>query len=701
MRTRDGSRFLHALCIAGTIILSAGLTPPPWAAETTPDSDSEAREETPEPVLTETIEVTATRLADEPDSEDRVPAHVTVVDETSIARAGAPTLQDLLALTTSAVVYDQVGNDIQKTFDLRGFNRGRGTRVYLDGAPLNDPRSNQVALWLVPLDALERVQIARGSDAALGGGGTEAGVVRLDTQRGEGALGGALSLAGGNFDSTRLRGKLHGSTGSFDYSLFGSTFDTEGFRVNAGGDVRQLSGVFGLGLAGARRLELSVLSSRSDLGNPGALSQAEFDEDPDQSFNSEDFFDSRLTQFSLNFRGAVAGRFSAAANLFYRDSTSESLSTSRSGGDFSLGTDAGVLGTTVQFTHDAENATLDNELVFGVEWLDGQTDAEGLFASGDFSDPSSNTADNTILGLFVQDSLKLGEHWSVLAGVRFDDQRVGYEASLPPSTAESRSYSEVSYRGGVNWKPGERHGLYASYGEAFLPPTVDQLFAFPQFGSNPDLQPQDSRNFELGYRGRWGGGVRLDAAVFALDTDDEIIFIPDPVGFGGQNRNIGQTRRTGLEVAVRGRAGSTLEWFANLTLTDSEFRNGPNEGNEVPLVPRERVSAGVDAAMPAGFRLRADALFVGEQVLDNDEANSGPPLPSYTVVNLRLLWSAASLGGSDASRGLTLFLEARNLFDRRYATRGIYVFDFGTAENVVYVTPSSDRRWLGGVEWRF
>ena len=118
-------------------------------------------------------------------------------------------------------------------------------------------------------------------------------------------------------------------------------------------------------------------------------------------------------------------------------------------------------------------------------------------------------------------------------------------------------------------------------------------------------------------------------------------------------------------------------------------------------MPRERVSAGVDAAMPAGFRLRADALFVGEQVLDNDEANSGPPLPSYTVVNLRLLWSAASLGGSEASRGLTLFLEARNLFDRRYATRGIYVFDFGTAENVVYVTPSSDRRWLGGVEWRF
>ena len=701
MRTRSGSRFLHALSIAITIVLSIGLALPPGAAEITPDSEEDSGENPPEPVLTETIEVTATRLSDEPDSEDRVPAHVTVVDGTAIERAGALTLQDLLSLTTGAVVYDQVGNDIQKTFDLRGFNRGRGTRVYLDGAPLNDPRNNHVPLELVPLDALERVQITRGSDAALGGGGTEAGVVRLDTERGEGSLGGSLSMAGGTFDTTRFKGKLLGGAGRFDYSLFGSTFDTEGFRVNAGGDVRQLSGVFGLTLAGERRLELSLLSSRSDLGNPGALTLAEFAEDPDQSFNADDFFDNRLTQVSLNFRGAVVGGFSGAANLFYRDTTGDSLSTSRFGGEFSLGTEAGVLGTTVQVTHDQSSRSLDNHLVFGVEWLDGQTDAEGLYTFGEFEDPSSNTADNRNLGVFVQDSLKFGAHWSLLAGLRLDDQRVGYEESLPPSTVDSRSYSEVSYRAGVNWNPSERQGLYVSYGEAFLPPTVEQLFAFPQFGSNADLKPQDSRNFELGYRGRWGRELRLDAAAFVLDTDDEIVFVPDPVGFGGQNRNIGQTRRTGLEAAVRSSVGSSIELFVNLTLTDSEFRNGPNEGNEVPLVPRERLSAGIDGTLPAGFTLRADGLFVGEQVLDNDEANSGPRLPSYTVINLRLLWSAASLGGSAASKGVTLFLEARNLFDRRYATRGIYVFDFGTADNVVYITPSPERRWLGGVEWRF
>jgi len=700
MRTRNGSWLHPVFLVVATIVLS--ISPSRMLGSAESDSHAESKPESPpESVLTEKIEVTATRLADEPDSEDRVPAHITVVDGRTIEKSGALTLQDLFSLTTGAVVYDQVGNDIQKTFDLRGFNRGRGTRVYLDGAPLNDPRSNQVALELVPLDALERVQIARGSDAALGGGGTEAGIVHLSSERGEGSLGGSISVAGGTFDTARVHGKLQGSAGRFDYSVFGSSFDTEGFRVNAGGDVGQLSGVFGFSLAGERRLELSVLSSRSDLGNPGALTVEEFADDPDQSFNSDDFFNNRLTQVSLNYRGALAGRFTAAANLFYRDASGDSLSTSRFGGEFSLGTDSDVLGTTVQISHDLKARSLDNQLVFGVEWLDGRTDADGLFSFGEYDDPSSNTADNRILGLFVQDTLKLDAHWSLLAGVRLDDQRVGYEESLPVTAVDSRNYSEVSVRGGVNWNPSERHGLYASYGEAFLPPTVEQLFAFPQFGSNPDLEPEDSRNFELGYRGRWGSGLRFDAAVFRLDTDNEIIFVPDPVGFGGDNRNIGQTRRTGVEAAVRSRVGSNIELFVNLTLTDSEFRNGPNEGKEVPLVPRERLSAGIDAGMPAGFTLRADGLFVGEQVLDNDEANSGPLLSSYTIINLRLLWSASSLGDSGASKGLTLFLEARNLFDLEYATRGIYVFDFVAADNVVYVTPAPGRRWLGGVEWRF
>ena len=88
-----------------------------------------------------------------------------------------------------------------------------------------------------------------------------------------------------------------------------------------------------------------------------------------------------------------------------------------------------------------------------------------------------------------------------------------------------------------------------------------------------------------------------------------------------------------------------------------------------------------------------------QQVLDNDEANAQTKLEAYTVVDATLRWVARA----SAARGgeLSLFVEARNLFDRRYATRGIYAFDSATGGFAVFLTPAPGRRLMSGVEWRF
>ena len=92
---------------------------------------------------------------------------------------------------------------------------------------------------------------------------------------------------------------------------------------------------------------------------------------------------------------------------------------------------------------------------------------------------------------------------------------------------------------------------------------------------------------------------------------------------------------------------------------------------------------------------------MGSQVLDNDDANAGPRLPSYTTLDAKLQWTAASHASNRPERGLTVFIEGANLLDRDYATRGILVFDFATLDNVVYLTPAPRRRWMAGAEWGF
>ena len=140
------------------------------------------------------------------------------------------------------------------------------------------------------------------------------------------------------------------------------------------------------------------------------------------------------------------------------------------------------------------------------------------------------------------------------------------------------------------------------------------------------------------------------------------------------------------------------------SVVSAELRAGANEGNRIPLVPEERASAGVDVDVVAGLALRADALYVGEQVLQNDEANDQSQLDSYDVVNLRASWrpgARKSAGSGARIRGLLVFVEMRNLFDEEYATRGIYAFDFSTNLNEIFLSPAPGRRFLGGVGWEF
>ena len=665
---------------------------------------------TPAPVIEERIEVTATRLPADAIPLEEIPSHVTVLDRTAIERSGARTVQELLAFESGVVLYDPVGNAIETRFDLRGFAESPATRVYLDGAPLNDTRNNELALHLVPLDALERVEIVRGSAATSAGGRAEAGVIHLLTRIGE-TFGGTIGLTVGSDDTSIVRGGLGGREGRFAWSVDGYGEETDGFRVNAGGDLRRLSSTLGYDLSDGHRLDLLLADSASDLGNPGALTEDELDADPEQSpFNAADFAERTMQLVDLRYRGTLSSRVSLRANLFGREHGADVLTTGRAAptfGGFFLESREDALGGAAEIQIDSGSGT--NDVVAGLEYLDGTTDARGTFTSP--SDPadyaglppsSVNTTDATTLALYHQDPLRPTESVTLLGSLRWDHDRLGYAESLPdPAIDDARTFSELSLRAGVTWRASERLALHASYGESFLPPTVEQLFAFPLFGSNPALAPQDSRTIEVGARSALAERIDLSVALFDIDTEDEIVFVPgEPPDFVGSNENLGRTRRRGFEASLTGRPTESLRLFVNLTWLDAEIRGGPDDGSEIPLVPGERIGAGIDADLSRRVGIRGDLLYVSDSVLGNDTANAEPRLDAYTVVNARLRVLAWSRG-TEATPSVSLIVEARNLLDEEYATRGVYAFDFSTGANDTFLTPAPGRRVFGGAEFRF
>lgn len=660
----------------------------------------------------EQVLVTATRLDDKSVPRSDVAAHVTIIDREQIETSGARNLQDLLSEHTGVVLIDQVGNDVQKSLDLRGFAGGKGIAVFVDGTRINDSRNNLASLEQVPLDAVERVEVTRGPSAALAGGGAEAGVIRVITRRGTQPTA-SVSASGGAFNTARLDATYGGNFGHYDLFVSGAYDTTDGFRPNSGGDQKRFSASGGVDLGGGRRLGLVLLSSSLDYGAPGALTLTEFETDPWQnSYNLLDGSDVVERQASLTFQGPVGNGFSLATTLAYRSGEAQTLSTGRAAatfGGFFLDGDGGTWSGVAQAAREFRSTHGSHLFALGIEALDGSTESVGYFTSPadpgsyDPSAPSSrNDAGASSVGLFVQDAWTITPRWGVTLGLRADRNRANYVETVPPTTNGSKTFSEISLHAGATMHASEAIDLYASYGDGFLPPSPEQLYAFPFFGSNPDLEPEDARAYEFGLRSRGSVGS-LDAALFWTDTANEIIFDPTPTATDrfGRNVNAGTTRRLGVELAARGRLGRGVSAFTNVTYTDSVFTNGTDDGDEVPLVPNWRIAAGIDASLPRGFAVRADALYVGSQVLDNDPSNSQQRLEAYTVVNLRLGWERALGSGAESRKGdLGLFVAATNLFDERYATRGIYAFDFSTFSSAEFVTPAPGRRYLAGLTWR-
>lgn len=659
-------------------------------------SSISAAEEPPPEILKEHLTVHATRLPDEEEPVDSVPAHVTVLTREDLERSGARTLQDALALQAGVILYDQVGNDVEKTLDLRGFSEGTGTAVFLDGVRLNDPRNNQTALESIPLEAVERIEITRGSAAGLVGGGAEAGVIRVLTRTGA-TPGGSLSAAGGSDGALRAAGHLQGKLGEVELFASAAHDETDGFRASNGqSDLDRYAFRAGLPLAPDHRLDLTAQVSHLDAGAPGALRQDEADADFWQNqFNLVDGNDTKTRQAALTYTGRLSEAWRLAGDLSVRDLDAELLTTGRSAalfGGFLLEEDTRTFGSTVEATHHSGRSTL----TLGAEWWDGRVDARGWttdpadLATVSPPDPlSDNRSTRSAGAAFVRESFALDPHWTFQAGVRADRDRIEFEehapfASGPPHDA--KTFSNVSGRIGAAWNPSQAFGAFASFSESFLPPTTEQLFAFGDFGSNPLLEPEKARAWELGGRARGPASLDLTASLFLIDTRDEIVFDQE-IGLFGTNVNAGETRRKGFEVAARGRAGARVSWFGQATLLDATFRAGEDASNDVPLVPGERLSAGADIQLWRAWSLHADALYVGSQVLDSDQGNEGPKLPSYTVATARLAWQAHPK--------LLLFVEGRNLFDERYATRGIYFF------GDVFVTPAPGRRWFGGATLTF
>ncbi|HET9733933.1 MAG TPA: TonB-dependent receptor, partial [Burkholderiales bacterium] len=216
------------------------------------------------------VVISATRF---PEDARRLPASVTVLSAEDIQKSAARTLPELLSEQVGVTMKDFYGNNAASTaVDLRGFGATatQNTLVLVDGRRVTDADLSGVQWAAIPLAAVERIEILRGTGAVLYGDGATTGVVNIVTRsplkqgRRAEALGRVASYG-------TLEGQLYGSTTTqaFGISAVLHGYDSSGYRDNNRNE-QQNAGVNLRWDLSEGYLDLRLGLDRQDLRLPGA-----------------------------------------------------------------------------------------------------------------------------------------------------------------------------------------------------------------------------------------------------------------------------------------------------------------------------------------------------------------------------------------------------------------------------------------------
>ncbi|MFQ5839678.1 MAG: TonB-dependent receptor [Candidatus Methylomirabilales bacterium] len=641
---------------------------------TSPAGGQQAPEEEKEPFLRlPEVVISATRLPGSPVDLSQVPTQVRVIDREEMSERGAQSVPDAVQFEPGVTLYDEVGNAFERKLDLRGFNSipVPTTAVFLDGVRLNEPDFGAVNFELIPFEALERIEVAPGT-ATIFGKNALGGVLNLTTRRGGPVPETRVETAYGSYGHQRYVGATGGTLKGIDYFISLARELEEGFRRESDGRVTRLFTKLGYRVGEGTDLTLSFMHGNGRFKQAGSLPESDIVKgDRRKNLTPGDFFDKLVNTVTLNGTQKLPWGFTLALNGFVQDGSKDSFivgltSTSR--------TTTEILGRggTVQLNHEATIAERRSLLTAGAEFVRHDFTSDSFSKFGSFTSTGGSDTNEETLGFYLQEAFELMPFLTLTAGFRYDRDSISFVDEDTPANSGTRRFSRLNPKVGLTYSPVPPLTLYASYSEGFRTPTVDELFAFAPFSSNPDLKPVKSETYEVGARARYRDWLEGTVALFLTDARDDIFFVvTDPSTGGGINENAQRTRRRGLEVTVKARMSSLVDGFLTYSFVQATFErevvlsSGTVEaGDELPLVPRHQLGTGVNVHPLQGLTLSLSGLYVSGKFLNGDEPNNSSRLPGYFVANAKAAYRW---------KNLTAFAQVNNLFDRDYETWGTLV----------------------------
>lgn len=543
----------------------------------------------------------------------------TVFTREDIDRLQPSSVSELLNRVPGVQVIQNGGRGTSSSLFIRGTSSAQSL-VLVDGQRIGSASAGGSPLEYLNVEQIERIEVLRGPRSAVYGADAIGGVVQIFTRRASGeGLNPRLRLGYGSRNTWERSLGLSGGNESTRFSLSASADDTRGInhtdsRVRPDSDHDAYrNNAFSLNLNHRfnERLEggFSVLDQRGesefDYGSYGAYPYSDFQLSSYSGFLSA----------NINERWTSRVELGHSENRYVERADDASLS-----GPFSTYRDSASWLNTL---------ALDGgqSLLLGIDW----------YVDSLNSDTQYDEDERWNQALFVQHSWQ-GEVFSTELGLRHDkNEQFG---------------SENTFNGALTYHLDADNDVILSYAEGFRAPTFNDLYwpADPMWGasSNPNLDPEKSKTYELQWRSQLAEKTLLQASLYRTDIEDAIVFVDIP-------RNVQKARINGFEASLQ---QELFGWQGNAALSIIDPRDR-DSGHTLPRRAKRTLSLDLDRQFgDIGIGATWQVFSRSYDALANTEE-----LPGYGLLSLRSNWQATS--------EITLGFKVDNVLDKDY-TRAIH-----------------------------
>lgn len=525
----------------------------------------------PERLVTEPVRVEAVRPEDIPED----PSSFTTVIEMEEYAGESKDIEEILGETVGVQVRRFGGRGDPSEISIRGSTSSQVV-VLLDGVRLNSPQSGGVDLSTIPVELVERIEVSRGGGSLQTGSDAIGGVVNIVTKRAGGPPRTTLAFSGGSWGTWTGAATQAGSLAGVEFALGYTGFSTDGdwtFRavdtVRDGVPEPAPDGDFER-INNASETHSALLKLGRDLGGWGRISLVDdllYDSSgrPGPDFGTGELRGQSRTAHQRRTRNTASllleaedltpAQVDAELRVFHRFERSRFFDPVGGIGRAAVDSDDRNHSIGGRFALEGGGRLGFTSHRVG---LDGEVRSDLLFAK------NASNRDRLTLAAWLQDEVGvLGDAIRLIPALRVDDTQGFGTEWIPRLGVVVRAFPWLELKGNVE--------------RSYRVPNFDELyFNEGEIRGNPNLDPEDAFNADVGFELRWAAlgplsDLWLEFAAFRNDIDESIVFIVQATGVAIAS-NTGPARVRGLELAGGLRVLKWLGLSANWTRLDAELK---------------------------------------------------------------------------------------------------------------------------------